>query len=105
MVALRATMPNADELLWPGTLVTAQLTLRMENAVTVPSAAVQVSQTGSHVFVVENGVARIRPVKVLRVVDQESVIGEGLAGRRDGRHRRPVAARAMGRGWRRGHRR
>ena len=27
MVAIRATMPNEDELLWPGTLVTAQLTL------------------------------------------------------------------------------
>jgi membrane fusion protein, multidrug efflux system len=79
MVALRATMPNADELLWPGTLVTAQLTLRVENAVAVPSAAVQVSQTGNHVFVVENGVARIRPVKVTRVVDLESVI-EGLEG-------------------------
>ena len=24
MVAMRATMPNEDELLWPGTLVTAQ---------------------------------------------------------------------------------
>ena len=28
MVTVRATMPNTDELLWPGTLVTTQLTLR-----------------------------------------------------------------------------
>ena len=47
-----------DELLWPGTLVTAQLTLRIEQAVTVPSAAVQVSQTGNFVFVVKDNVAQ-----------------------------------------------
>ena len=32
MVAVRATMQNADEFLWPGTLVTAQMTLREEEA-------------------------------------------------------------------------
>jgi RND family efflux transporter MFP subunit len=80
MVAIRATMPNTDGLLWPGTLVTARLTLRTDDAVTVPSTAIQVSQTGSHVFVVEKGVANVRQVTVLRVLDDESVIGEGLAG-------------------------
>ena len=30
MVTIRATMPNKDELLWPGTLVTTELTLRVE---------------------------------------------------------------------------
>src|SRR5262249_37497379 len=61
MVMLRATMPNADELLWPGTLVNSHLTLRVETAVVVPSRAVQVSQTGSYVFVVKDGVATVRP--------------------------------------------
>ena len=55
MATMRATMPNDDELLWPGTLVTAQLTLRDEEAVTVPATAVQVSQTGTFVFVVKDG--------------------------------------------------
>ena len=36
MATVRATMPNEDELLWPGTLVTARLTLRNEEAVVVP---------------------------------------------------------------------
>ena len=80
MVAVRATMPNADELLWPGTLVTTQLILRLDNAVAVPSSAVQVSQTGNYVFVVENGVAKVRPVKVARTVDLESVLSDGLQG-------------------------
>ena len=80
MVAIRATMPNADDLLWPGTLVTARLTLRTDQAVTVPSTAIQVSQTGNYVFVVDKGLANVRRVKVLRVLDHETVIGEGLAG-------------------------
>jgi multidrug efflux system membrane fusion protein len=79
-VPVRATMPNADELLWPGTLVTVQLTLREEVAVTVPSTAVQVSQSGSYVFVVVDGAAKVQPVTVARVVDSESVIASGLDG-------------------------
>jgi len=77
-VLIRATMPNADEILWPGTLVTVQLTLRIEDAVVVPSVAVQASQTGTYVFVIKNGVAEVRPVKVLRSVENMSVISEGL---------------------------
>jgi RND family efflux transporter MFP subunit len=80
MVMVRATMPNTDEVLWPGTLVTAQMTLRMEDAVSVPSRAVQVSQAGSFVFVVENGAAKVQPVKVARTIGIESVIEDGLTG-------------------------
>jgi membrane fusion protein, multidrug efflux system len=77
-VLIRATMPNADEILWPGTLVTVQLTLRIEDVVVVPSVVVQASQTGTYVFVIKNGVAEVRPVKVSRSVDNMSVIAEGL---------------------------
>jgi multidrug efflux system membrane fusion protein len=80
MVLVRATMDNSDELLWPGTLVNTQVILRNEQAVTVPSPAVQVSQTGPYVFVVENGVAKVRPVTVDRTVDGQSVIAKGLNG-------------------------
>ena len=58
MATVRATMPNKDELLWPGTLVTAEMTLRTEEGVVVPSSAVQVSQTGNFVFVIKDGVAQ-----------------------------------------------
>jgi RND family efflux transporter MFP subunit len=80
MVLVRATMDNNDELLWPGTLVNTQVTLRNERAVVVPSPAVQVSQTGSYVFVVENGVAKVRNVTVDRTADMQSVITKGLNG-------------------------
>jgi len=79
-VPVRATMPNTDELLWPGTLVTVQLTFREEEAVTVPSTAVQMSQTGSYVFLVDNDVATVRPVQVARVLGSESVLASGLEG-------------------------
>lgn len=78
MAIVRASMPNEDELLWPGTLVTARLTLRQENAVTVPSVAVQVSQTGTFVYVVKNGLVAVRPVKVARAVGNDSVIEQGV---------------------------
>jgi RND family efflux transporter MFP subunit len=80
MATIRATMPNTDELLWPGTLVAAQMTLRDEMAVVVPTSAVQVSQTGSFVFVVENNAAKIQHVKVERLIDDNTVLSSGLNG-------------------------
>jgi multidrug efflux system membrane fusion protein len=79
MVSVRAGMPNEDELLWPGTLVQAFLKLRSEEAVTVPAAAVQVSQTGNYVFVVKDDKAEMRPVKVVRTLGEVSVIESGVA--------------------------
>jgi membrane fusion protein, multidrug efflux system len=80
MAMIRATMPNENEVLWPGTLVTTELTLRIEQAVVVPSNAVQVSQTGSFVFVIDDNMAKVQPVKVERTVGDLSVIGSGLKG-------------------------
>jgi membrane fusion protein, multidrug efflux system len=78
MATIRATMPNEDELLWPGTLVTAQMTLRVENSVVVPSAAVQVSQSGPFVYVVRDHKAVVVPIKVARTVGNETAIADGL---------------------------
>jgi multidrug efflux system membrane fusion protein len=80
MATVRATMPNTDELLWPGSLVTVKLTLRSEEAVAIPSVAVQVSQTGTFVFVVKNGVATVQPVKVGRTMGDRAIIESGLNG-------------------------
>lgn len=80
MAMVRATMPNQTEFLWPGTLVTIDMTLRSEDGVVVPSNAVQISQTGTFVFVVQDGLAQIQPVKVERQIGGESVIASGLNG-------------------------
>lgn len=78
---VRALFPNADERLWPGTLGDVTVTLRQEpNVVVIPNEAVQIGQNGSFVFVVEKGVARVRPVTVERTVDGRAVITAGLTG-------------------------
>jgi len=79
MVNVRATMTNENELLWPGTLVQTFLKLRDEDAVTVPSAAVQVSQTGNYVYVIKNSAAEMRPVKVARVLGDVTVLESGVS--------------------------
>lgn len=80
MATIRATMPNTDELLWPGTLVNAEMTLRVEDAVVVPSSAINVSQSGNFVFVVKDGAAKVQQVEIERQVGDETVIASGLSG-------------------------
>ncbi len=79
-VLVRATMPNKDEVLWPGTLVSAHLIFRVEEGVTVPPTAVQAGQSGSYVFVVDEGVAKVQPVEVGSVTKTYAVIKRGLVG-------------------------
>lgn len=78
MVTLRATMPNEDEVLWPGTLVNTKLTLRSEERITIPAAAVQQSQAGTFVFVVKDNTASVRQINVERTVDGLAAIESGL---------------------------
>jgi len=80
MVTVRGIMDNNSETLWPGTLVSTRLVIRTEQAVTVPSVAVQRSQTGDFVFVVKNGKSVMQPVTVDRTADGNSVIAKGLSG-------------------------
>jgi multidrug efflux system membrane fusion protein len=80
MVMIRATMANKDEVLWPGTLVTTKLNIRDDEAVTVPSAAIQVSQGGTFVFVIKDGRAGIQKVDVERTVGTTTVLRAGLQG-------------------------
>lgn len=80
-ILVRGIFENSDEKLWPGTLASVRVTLRTDaNLVTVPAEAVQSGQKGTFVFVIENNVARVRNVKVLRTADGETVLTEGLEG-------------------------
>jgi len=80
MVTVRGIMKNENETLWPGTLVATKLVIRNEEAIVVPTVAVQRSQTGNFVFVVRDGAAKVQPVKVDRTSQGLSVISEGLTG-------------------------
>jgi RND family efflux transporter MFP subunit len=83
MVTVRGIMNNASETLWPGILVATRLTIRTEDAVVLPTVAVQRSQSGNFVFVVKDGAAKVQPVKVDRTLQGQSVITEGLSGGED----------------------
>jgi RND family efflux transporter MFP subunit len=80
-IMVRASFENKDERLWPGTLASVRVTLRIDpNVVAVPTEAVQSGQRGTFVFVIENGVAKVRRVTVGRTQNGESIIGSGLSG-------------------------
>jgi multidrug efflux pump subunit AcrA (membrane-fusion protein) len=80
MVTVRGIMNNENESLWPGTLVATKLVIRSEDAIVVPTVAVQRSQNGNYVFVVKDGAAKVQPVKIDRTSQGFSVVSEGLTG-------------------------
>lgn len=78
-VAVNANVPNAEELLWPGAFVTVKVILDSTSpSVVVSSNAVQLGQSGSYVFVVEDKTAKMRPVTVSRSAGAEVIITTGL---------------------------
>ena len=80
-LTVRAEFPNQDEGLWPGLLCNVRVVFKVEqDAVVVPRAAVQTGQKGTFVFVVDQGVARVKPVTVDRTMDDIAVISSGLQG-------------------------
>src|SRR5947209_1100621 len=83
MVTVRGIMHNENETLWPGTLVNTKLVIRTEEAITVPTAAVQRSQNGNYVFIARDGKAHVQPVSVSRTFQGISVVTSGLAGGED----------------------
>ena len=79
-IAARATIPNADHRLLPGQFVNVRVTLDSDpHAVVIPAAAVQDSQQGKFVYVVEadRTVAR-RIVRIARTVGAEIVVTDGV---------------------------
>jgi hypothetical protein len=83
MVTVRGIMDNANEMLWPGILVNTKLVIRTEEAVTVPTASVQRSQSGNYVFIMKDGKAHVQPVSVSRTFQGISVVASGLSGGED----------------------
>lgn len=95
VVKAKAYFQNDDEKLWPGAFVEIQQNLReVKDALVVPQAAVIYGARGATVYVVENGKAVVRPVKVVQpqgaevaitgVEAGESVVLEGKQNLRPG---------------------
>ena len=67
LVTVRARLTNDDQRLWPGTVLDAHLILRDEpGALVVPTDAIQISQSGSFLFVIDHDKARTVPIEVGR---------------------------------------
>jgi multidrug efflux system membrane fusion protein len=64
MIKLKAEFPNQERRLWPGQFVNVSVTLgKFNDAIVVPSQAVQTGQQGPYVFVVKQDMtADFRPV-------------------------------------------
>src|SRR5665213_314724 len=80
-ILMRATFANPREELWPGQFcnVTVELSVQAD-AVTIPSVAVQIGQTGDYVYVITpDDTPRYRPVTVSRTLGGISIIAKGLS--------------------------
>ena len=103
-VKVKARFDNKDNTLWPGAYVKVSLPLRtLDEAVTVPTVSVIQSARGPVVYVVEDGKAAPRPVKVLDIqgeVAAVSGVNEGdkvvVNGRQNLRPGTPVTEKAPG---------
>ncbi|HEY8579873.1 MAG TPA: efflux RND transporter periplasmic adaptor subunit [Beijerinckiaceae bacterium] len=79
-VRLRARVANKDGALAPGLFARVSVTIgQRENALLIPESALAPQPTGATVYVVEDGKARVRAVKVGKRLPGQVEIAEGLA--------------------------
>ena len=76
---LKGTFDNGSQRLWPGQFATVTVVLDSPAVLTITSSAIQTSQKGQHVFVVQpDEKAELRPVVVQRIYEGDAVISSGL---------------------------
>lgn len=80
MITLKAVFANDDQALWPGQFVQVQVRVGVDRgAVVVPTAAVQIGQNATQVFVVKaDQTLDIRSVKILRATGDFTLVAEGV---------------------------
>jgi membrane fusion protein, multidrug efflux system len=79
-IKLKATFPNTNNVLWPGQFVQTKLTLRtLTNATVVPARAIQSSQNGDFVFIVQpDSTVQKRPIVAGLTRGGKTVIESGV---------------------------
>ena len=80
-LTLKATFPNQDEALWPGSFVDVVLTLDVDkSAIVAPESAVAEGQRGLYAFVIDDtNTARLKHVVLKRRSETEAVVESGLS--------------------------
>ena len=78
---LKATFPNLHNTLWPGQYVNARVLVRVaHNALTLPTAAVQLGPHGPFTYVVKaDSTVEVRPLKIGEQSGGMTVVDSGLA--------------------------
>jgi multidrug efflux system membrane fusion protein len=81
-IRLKATFPNTETRLWTGQFVNVRILLEQQaNAVVIPAAAIQNSQSGNFVYVLTPAqTVELRPVTVGARQDRDVAIDTGLKG-------------------------
>jgi len=99
-VQLKGSFANPTHTLWPGQYVNVRLVLgERRQALTVPAAAVQRSQSGTYVYVVDGDSQTVQPqaIEVANIQDGIAIIDKGVsAGQRvvvDGQYKLKPGAR------------
>lgn len=77
---LKATFPNENRALWPGEFISVRLIVaQRHDGITVPLSALQQSQSGTSVFVVQpGGTVQERAVTVAQTLEGRALIDHGL---------------------------
>jgi len=80
-IQLKATFPNSEGTLWPGQFASVVMTLTTRNdAVVIPSQAIQTGQEGQYVYVVRpDSTVESRPVTVGVRLGAETVVEGGIS--------------------------
>jgi len=79
-VQLKGIFQNPSHVLWPGQYVNVRLVLGdRKQALTIPAAAVQRSQDGTYVYVVDaDNTVKNQPIQLVNIQDNVAVIDKGL---------------------------
>jgi membrane fusion protein, multidrug efflux system len=79
-ISLRASFPNQDERLWPGEFVRVRIQIAVrDNAVTIPSAAVQRGPNGLYTWVVKpDGTVDQRSIETIPVDPELTIVTKGV---------------------------
>ena len=79
MIALRAQMRNCENIFWPGQFVRSTLIVsHIENAIMVPSSAVEMGQKGLFCYVIKDNKAEYRSVKTGEIVNNMVQVIKGI---------------------------
>lgn len=79
MIRLKAVFENREEVLWPGQFVNVTIALSaIQDAVVIPSQAVQTGQQGQFVFVIKEDTAELRLVSTGISYEDITIVESGL---------------------------